>query len=573
MRCLTLLSTAFCLLVSGPLPSAAAQESTPKGEIEVDVRQPLQSLSLSTGFYPIVIEINNQSDIEHHLSIRIVRLHDNVLLVGTTLVVSSGERSEVELPVQVNQGGGASLIIESDAIGEINKSFLNTPQFTGGVSGNPTLFLMNEGEGADLMSNRGIDTSIRGGRILQPESCPVRWVSLTGLNCVCLTFDGFKTLDAVRRRAVLRYAESGGHLLICNADSDAATVIVELLDLDPPRTANEARPSHRYGLGWVIIDDAPPHSMESPDHPTLTSIITELRATGPRMSFRVMPKLHLPGIETVPARSFIVIVALFALLIGPINFYVLTRKKKRTLALMTIPLISIVATISLATYSFAFEGVNAKIVPRTVTHLDQRRHRYSQVANVGVFSGILTNGMSFSSEVAPFPTGFEQLDSWKSRPLPVSWDGGTQLAQSWLPSRTTTEFLLARNGPCRKRLIFQQDSDGEVTVGNALGVRLEKLFFCLGGKNYFTEPIDREETATAREYLRGTVEWDDVTDGISDALLDRPQPIFGLLQLELQPGRYIGRTGKAIINSWGLNEPEVLDGVNILTGRFDLEEK
>ena len=76
-----------------------------------------------------------------------------------------------------------------------------------------------------------------------------------------------------------------------------------------------------------------------------------------------------------PARAYLSILVLFSLLIGPVNFWFLWRRRQQVLLVLTAPLISVLFIVLLAGYVVAGEGFGVHGRAVTFTMLDQATSR------------------------------------------------------------------------------------------------------------------------------------------------------------------------------------------------------
>ena len=93
-------------------------------------------------------------------------------------------------------------------------------------------------------------------------------------------------------------------------------------------------------------------------------------ATGAR-SPRAGSGCRFPASDGVPARAYLSILIVFTLLIGPVNYWVLWRKRRQVLLVLTAPVISAVFILLLAGYVLAGEGLGVRGRAVTFTMLDQ----------------------------------------------------------------------------------------------------------------------------------------------------------------------------------------------------------
>src|SRR4029079_8117905 len=82
-------------------------------------------------------------------------------------------------------------------------------------------------------------------------------------------------------------------------------------------------------------------------------------------------RLPIPGVAGGPARAYLSILIAFTLLIGPVNYWILWRKRRQVLLVLTAPVISAGFILLLAGYVLAGEGLGVRGRAMTFTMLDQ----------------------------------------------------------------------------------------------------------------------------------------------------------------------------------------------------------
>ncbi len=111
-----------------------------------------------------------------------------------------------------------------------------------------------------------------------------------------------------------------------------------------------------------------------------------------------------PGIRGVPVYGFMVLITAFAVLIGPVNYFYLRRRRLLWLLLVTVPATALVTSVLLVGYSVAAHGFGIRSRIRSLTVLDQKSHRAVTVARLALFAGPApVCGMQFSQETAVYP--------------------------------------------------------------------------------------------------------------------------------------------------------------------------
>ena len=91
---------------------------------------------------------------------------------------------------------------------------------------------------------------------------------------------------------------------------------------------------------------------------------------------------QIPGFDGVPARTFLVILFLFSIVIGPVSYWFLRRKGQLVLLVLTAPLISLVSIGLLVGYALADDGFRIQGRAMTVTMLDQASRQAATRATV-----------------------------------------------------------------------------------------------------------------------------------------------------------------------------------------------
>ena len=178
-------------------------------------------------------------------------------------------------------------------------------------------------------------------------------------------------------------------------------------------------------------------------------------------------RLAIPGVNGVPARTFLVILLLFSVVIGPASYWFLRRRGQLVLLVLTAPLISLVSIALLAGYALADEGFRVQGRALTFTMLDQVKKQSATRATVSFYAPGLAPaaGLRFSRDVAVFPIGADGSGSRARMTLDLT---DTQaFTQGLLETRAPTNFEQVAFRPARERLTFSRSAGG-LTVTNGL---------------------------------------------------------------------------------------------------------
>ena len=152
-------------------------------------------------------------------------------------------------------------------------------------------------------------------------------------------------------------------------------------------------------------------------------------------------------------QRFRVLITLFVVAIGPLNYWLLRRRRRLQLLVVTIPLGAAAVTLVLFGYALVADGLGTRVRVRSATLLDQRHGRAACWARMMYYSGVTPfGGLTFPADVAVLPFDFVPGESGARR-QDMIWEDDQRLVSGWLPARTPTQLLTpAFSGPRRHAL-------------------------------------------------------------------------------------------------------------------------
>lgn len=180
----------------------------------------------------------------------------------------------------------------------------------------------------------------------------------------------------------------------------------------------------------------------------------------------------IPGVRGVPTTAFLTLITLFALIIGPVNYFVLWRRKQLSRLVVTVPALAAVTSVLLFGYAALAHGFTTKGRVRSVTLLDPATNTATSISRIAVFAGMApSSGLRFSNETAvfplyPFQEGFVDGE--------VDWTETQALTGGWLKTRTRTQFVTVTRRDERGRLTVTP-VEGGLRAVNGLEVPLTHL--------------------------------------------------------------------------------------------------
>ncbi len=272
------------------------------------------------------------------------------------------------------------------------------------------------------------------------------------------------------------------------------------------------------------------------------------------------------------------LITLFVLVIGPLNYWLLKRYKRLQLLVLTVPLAAGVATVALFAYAIVSDGFATTVRVRSFTTLDQRTGEAACWSWLSYYSGLAPGqGLTMPADVAVYPI----LPSWGSESSgnrAIVWtDDQEKLTGGWLYSRTPTQYLSVRSRKTTNRLDIQS-GNGKMRVTNRFGTPIQSLIAIDAGGRFFAggqlasqssavlQPISRDDAVKRfAELVRNN------EPEAPPALADSDRDFTGRQRRMAQPiyGRYHPQFGeersnedlaaRAIADLAGLNGQPALD--------------
>ena len=335
---------------------------------------------------------------------------------------------------------------------------------------------------------------------LEPSRLPANWLGYTSLRAVVLGPEEWAQLADAQRTALLTWTASGGDLIL--VDGDVRT----LVPWQPELASRPDRLVARHFFGRVhAVTLAQLAAAGLADLLTATESNRDMYWALPANStpdwgaiegrgFR----LRIPGIQGVPARVYLGILLLFSVLIGPVNYWLLRRRRQQVLMVLTAPLISAVFIVLLAGYAIAGEGFRVQGRAVTFTVLDELTKQAVTRATVSLYAAGLTpsGGLRFGRDVAVWAIGPEGTGMRDRMDLDLT---DTQhFSAGVLQARSPTNYEQVSYRAARERLTFSE-AGGGISVTNGLDATILALVYRDGNSTY---RLDEQLPAGSKQTLR-----------------------------------------------------------------------
>ena len=352
---------------------------------------------------------------------------------------------------------------------------------------------------------------------LDPERLPTNWIGFTSLRAVLIGPSEWKQLNPSQQDALRTWTAAGGDLLLVDGSPD-----IVFPPGQRPIGFGHYSTVLPYFLGHLHLlksEDIRANGLEKTMDAINAAVpISEMALPAVRSSdwswsgergFR----LAIAGVGEIPTRAYLLILCLFVVLIGPINYVYLWRNRRQVLLVLTVPLFSVTFILLMSGYAFFLQGLDVRARAVTFTILDQGSKRAATRSIVSLYPGgfMPGGGVRFASDLAVYPLGLDGAGARGRMALDLTEEQRFQ--SGFLRSRTPSNFAQIRVQPARERLSFERDGN-RLQVVNGLGSAVHQVFYRDGAQIWSLEKavpagekaqlrIDSGERANlVRDYLK-----------------------------------------------------------------------
>jgi hypothetical protein len=198
----------------------------------------------------------------------------------------------------------------------------------------------------------------------------------------------------------------------------------------------------------------------------------------------------IPGVGAAPVTAFLLIISAFVITIGPVNYWLLRKWKRLYLLLITVPLGAAVVTGCLLAYALLSDGLATRTRVRSYTEINPTSGMAVSWSRQSYYAGLApSEGMVFPTQAAIFNID-PQPGLSQRRQHRLVWDDQQRLEGGYLPSRTTSQFLVIYTGPTQLGLEIERESGGsQVTVWNRLQTDIRELVVYDEGQAFWGEKL------------------------------------------------------------------------------------
>lgn len=301
------------------------------------------------------------------------------------------------------------------------------------------------------------------------------WVAYTAWDMVVVNEKQWAALRPAQKRALDQYMRLGGCLIMLEETQDDAWPSDFPIALNPSNLLNTRR------IDFGLVAAAPLSITNNPDAKTQWMAVLdfaisrahfwgsqEIRPLERNQSFPVISNL------SVPHRTFIGLLIIMVLCIGPLNLWFLIKIDRRVWLFFTVPILSAAATLILVVAALVSEGITPTKRSEAFVVLDHQRDEVMTWATSAVYLPIANrNGLRFSGRNEVY-FGDDSYLTKKG----IDLNAGFWLQRGWLSTRIPFHYQERGRYPLGERLAVRFDEDGVPTVTNGFGADLSDLLVC-----------------------------------------------------------------------------------------------
>jgi hypothetical protein len=322
--------------------------------------------------------------------------------------------------------------------------------------------------------------------VLEPARLPTGWIGFTSARAVVIGKTEWDQLNEQQKNALVTWVACGGDLILVDGQvSDLIPSMPAAAATGPDRTVGHHFFGRVHALTSATLEATGMANMmsavDSSRNQTWSLPANDATDWGEieTRGFR----LRIPGIDGVPARVYLSILVLFSVIIGPVSFWFLWRRRQRALLVLTAPIISIVFIVLLSGYAVAGEGFGVYGRVASFTILDEATKQAATRASVSMYAAGMTpsGGLRFGRDVAVFPIGPSGAGTRERLTLDLT--ESQRYSSGVVQARAATNIEQITFRQARERLTFTRAADG-ISVVNGLDATLTQLIYRDGESIY-----------------------------------------------------------------------------------------
>ncbi len=309
--------------------------------------------------------------------------------------------------------------------------------------------------------------------VLPVAEWPSDWMGFSRWDAVAMTRDEFEGMSPAVRSALTQWVQAGGQLLVMRAGK--ADVPAEWKN--NIQMAAGGIPAHGVGLGRAVFSASGPDAR----HAAADMFEQTKRAEQPAES---TPECKPIEGGQIPVRGMFILMVVFAVAVGPANYFWCARCNRRIWILWTSPALAALFIAAVFAYALLSDGVRPWGQSAVVTLLDEKAHKSVTLGTTAWYAPILPgDGLSFSSMAEVRTVNKTDGSRSESRNgLGIVFGDSQRLTGGWMVPRYPESFGYRKVNESRLRMKFEKDAGGDLWAVNGLGVEVSDLIVNAGGR-------------------------------------------------------------------------------------------
>lgn len=485
---------AGCLGLLSPLRSAHVINTDPAAQVDIELIEYFEN-SPTTGWIPVAVRINNRAAVARswEVTFDIDLGYDHVLLGTWDLPVPGGVTRVFDLfvpqPWFVTPANYFRI-----------RSLIGGPGIRGGVGmvnrmftgGNPTPFAgMSQTLAAENWSRLEAELAPPAPGGMAPHrnfsgtrfdaaQVPADWRAWSGFASLWLHRDDWVVLNAAQRLALRRWIAQGGCLYVAGAGPGLEDLLAG--------AATYGDPGARYGLGWIRTAPLQSKAIGEVVGPRLhvarvADAIRDIRHDSPALAQLTNESAPTEAEQRLgeirPGGPVLaILVAGIALLLGPVNIFLLAPARRRARLFITVPLISAGGALALVLLILLQDGTGGDGRRAALVALLPDRPEALVLQEQFVRTGLLVKrSFSLPEDVAlidytngPPPSRYMYHSPSYRPPRGGLNRAGTRISGEWFTSRTVHAHHLRTFIPTRAALTVDWHGASPQVISTCPGV-------------------------------------------------------------------------------------------------------
>ncbi len=293
---------------------------------------------------------------------------------------------------------------------------------------------------------------------------PTEWLAFSRWDAVAVTHDEFESMPPGVRGALTDWVRAGGQLLVLGTGNKPMPQAWDGLETAAP-TACSAR---RLGLGRVIF-------VSTGSAETSAGVFAGSAAKRADRPAVKTPDCPAVASGQVPVRGMFMLMLVFAIAVGPVNYILCAVKNRRIWMLWTSPAIAAVFIAAVFAYALLSDGIRPWGRSVVVTWLDEKDHYAVTLGTTAWYAPMLpSKGLTFGS-ATEVRSGDKTRSSDDRGGLGVVQGPTQQLTGGWMVPRYPETFGYRKVEDSRLRINVEKDADGTYWAVNGLKVAVDAL--------------------------------------------------------------------------------------------------